>query len=107
MRYGILVLLLLLSLPLIAFNVSAQQVVSQDTVVLIKNIEMAGFVLGDKSQFVKIFKPYRNKYLTRADMDEILKKVQIIYEEQGYKELVSITYQVNKHRLEFTVLMTS
>ena len=60
MRYGILVLLLLLSLPLIAFNVSAQQVVSQDTVVLIKNTEMAGFVLGDKSQFVKIFKPYHS-----------------------------------------------
>jgi len=102
-----LILLFFISLPVWAQNVTAPKVVSQDKGVLIKNIEMAGFVLGNKDRFVKLFKPYRNKYLTTADMDAILQKVQAFYEEEGYQQLVSITYQVNKHRLVFTALMTS
>ena len=74
---------------------------------MIRNIDIDGFVLGDKSRFVKLFKPYRNKYLTTIDMDAILQKIQAIYEQDGYRLLVSITYQVSKHRLAFTVLMTS
>ena len=64
-------------------------------------------MLGDKSRFVKLFKPYRNKYLTGTDMDTILQKIQAIYEQEGYAQLVSISYQVTKHRLVFTVLMIS
>jgi hemolysin activation/secretion protein len=74
---------------------------------LIKSIDMEGFVLQDKDQFVKLFKPYRNKYLTTADMDGILQQIQVIYEKEGYQQLVTITYHVDKHRLLFTALMTS
>ena len=66
-----------------------------------------GFVLGDKDRFVNLFKPYRNKYLKTADMDDILQKIRIIYEREGYQQLVSITYKVVKHKLIFTALMTS
>ena len=74
---------------------------------LIHSITMEGFLLQDKNQFVKLFKPYRNKYLSKADMDMILQKIQDIYEQEGFQQLVSITYAVNKHRLIFTVSMTS
>ena len=107
MRYCVLILLLFIALPVFAQNAAAQQAVSQDKGTLIRNIVMEGFVLGDKDRFVKLFKPYRNKYLTKADMDAILLHVQIIYEREGYQQLVSITYQVIKHRLVFTALMTS
>lgn len=76
--------------------------------VLIRAIELDGFVLGDKARFEKLFKPYRNRYLTQSDMDEILHKVQAIYEREGYQQLVKITYQIiKKHRLVFTALMIS
>jgi len=107
MRYGVLILLLFISLPSSAQNIPAGQVVVKDKGVLVRDIKMEGFVLGDKDQFVKIFKPYRNKYLTTADMDAILQRIQRIYEEQGYQQLVTISYQVTKHRLVFTALMTS
>ncbi len=31
------------------------------------------------------------------------KEIKVIYEREGYQQLVSITYQVDKHRLVFTV----
>ena len=105
MRYGILVLLLLISLPVVTQNAVAAQDVPQG--ILIHDIAMEGFVLGDKEQFTKLFKPYRNKYVTAADMDKILQEIQIIYEQEGYQQLVSITYEVKKHRLVYTALMTS
>ena len=74
---------------------------------LIHSITMEGFLLQDKNQFVKLFKPYRNQYLSKVDMDMILQKIQDIYEQEGFQQLVSITYTVNKHRLIFTVAMTS
>jgi hemolysin activation/secretion protein len=107
MRYGVLILLFFMPLCVSAQNVTAQQVSVNDKGVLIKNITMEGFVLGDKERFVKMFKPYRNKYLTKTDMDALLLQLQIIYEKEGYQELVSISYQVVKHHLIFTVLMTS
>ena len=107
MRYCILVLLFLISLSLSAQNVLSKQVAVEHNGTLVRSITMEGFVLEDKNQFVKLFKPYRNKYLTTADMDAILQKIQVIYEKEGYQQLVSITYQVNKHRLIFTALMTS
>ena len=107
MRYCILILLLFIPWPISAQNVNAPQVLMKDKGVLIRNIEIGGFVLGDKNQFIKLFKPYRNKYLKTSDMDEILQEIQAIYERGGYKELVSISYQVIKRRLIFTVLMSS
>lgn len=103
MRYCILILLLFIPWPANAQNVTATQTVLEDKGVLIRNIEINGFVLGDKSQFIKLFKPYRNKHLTKADMDGILQQVQEIYEQGGYQSLVSIGYEIIKKRLVFTV----
>ena len=99
--------LLLVSLPLSAGRAAATQAYPQQNGVLIRSISIEGFVLQDKEQFTKLFKPYRNKHMTTADMDAILKEIQVIYEREGYQQLVSITYQVQKHRLVFTALMTS
>jgi len=107
MRYLALILLLLMPLPLSAQNAADPQASVPDTGTLIRSITMEGFELEDKNQFVKLFKHYRNKYLTKDDMDGILQKVQDIYEKEGYQQLVSISYQVIKHRLVFTALMTS
>jgi hemolysin activation/secretion protein len=107
MRYYVLVLLLLIPFCASAQNVAPLPTAASVQRTLVRNIEIEGFVLGDKNQFLKIFKPYRNKYLTTADMDAILQEIQIIYERDGYQQLVSITYHVDKHRLVFTVLMTS
>jgi hypothetical protein len=73
----------------------------------IHDVTIEGFVLGDKGQFRKMFRPYRNKNLTKDDMDALLQKIQNIYEREGYLQLVTITYQVKKHRLVYTVSMTS
>jgi len=105
MRCGFLALFLLFSLPLLAGNLQAQQTVVDDKPVLVRSIDIQGFVLGDKGRFIKLFRPFRGKHLTTADMDGILSQVQLIYEREGYQELVSISYQVTKHRLVFTVLM--
>ena len=106
MRYCVLILLVFMFIP-VSFQSAISKTVSQAKGTLIRNITMEGFVLQDKHQFIKLFKPYRNKYLTIPDMDNILQKIQAVYEEEGYKELVSITYHVIKHRLIFTALMTS
>ena len=102
-----LMFLLLVSFPLLCHQALAQDAVLQEKSVLITNISIEGFVLQDKDQFLKLFKPYRNKHLTTSQMDEILKKIQDIYEKEGYKELVSITYKVTKHRLVYTALMVN
>ena len=76
---------------------------SQDKGALISNIKIEGFVLEDKNQFVKLFKPYRNKHLLAVDMDTILQKIQEVYEQAGYQGLVSIEYHVKGKSLRFTV----
>ena len=103
MRYCILFLLLFISLPVSAQNVAAQQTASQAQGPLISNIVMKGFVLEDKNQFVRLFKPYRNKHLSTADIDEILQQLQEIYEQAGYQGLISIEPHVIKRNLTFTV----
>ena len=107
MRYGVLALLLFISFPVSVRNASASQAVSQVQGNLVRNIVIEGFVLQDKEQFIKLFKPFRNKHLTDVDMDGILSQIQVIYEREGYKQLVSITYKVVKHRLVYTVSMIS
>lgn len=106
MRVAVMVLFLFISMPVLSQMVLAQEVSdTADKPVLIKAIDIEGFVLGDKERFTKLFKPFRGKYLLKQDMDGILSQVQLIYEREGYQELVSITYQVIKRRLVFTVLM--
>ena len=70
---------------------------------LISSIKMEGFVLQNKNQFVELFKPYRNKHLSSADIDTILQQLQEIYEQAGYQGLVSIVYRVKRKSLVFTV----
>ncbi len=107
MRNYVLILMFLMSLPVFAENSAYAQTAPKEKGVLIREISMDGFVLGDKERFIKIFKPYRNKYLTTADMDDILQKIELIYEREGYQQLVTISYQVIKRRLVYTALMTS
>jgi hemolysin activation/secretion protein len=103
MRYCLLLLLLFISLPMSAQNVAAQQTASQAQTTLIQKITIEGFVLQDKNQFVNLFKPYRNKHLSTADIDEILQQLQEIYEQAGYQGLVSIDYHIRGRSLTFTV----
>ncbi len=102
MRYLILILLLFISLP-VPFQNAAAQEASQPQSTLIRKITIEGFVLGDKNQFTKLFKPYRNKHISQGDIDIILQAIQEIYEQGGYQGLVSIEYQVKNKNLTFTV----
>ena len=102
MRYSTLILLLLLLLPVSVQNARAQGS-AQIQNVLIQKIQMQGFVLDDSGQFVRLFKPYRNKHLSAADIDAILQQIQKIYEQAGYQGLVSIGYQIKRKSLTFTV----
>lgn len=71
---------------------------------LVRNIVIEGFVLEeDRSQFAKLFKPYRNKHLSAADIDTLLQQLQKIYEEAGYQGLISIEHHVKRKSLIFTV----
>ncbi len=103
MRYCILILLLFIPLPASAQNVPATQAVPQAQKTLIQKILIEGFVLEDKNQFVKLFKPYRSKHLSAADIDTILQKIQEIYGQAGYQGLVSIEYHVKRKSLTFSV----
>jgi len=105
MRYCILMVLLFLSVPVSAQNAPAGQIVPNDKGTLIRNIDIDGFVLQDKDQFLRLFKPYRNKHLTASDMDGILQQIKDIYEKEGYQQLVAITYHVEKRRLVYTASM--
>ena len=107
MRGILLIAVLLISFPVFFEKTYAGQAETIMQRSLVKSIVIKGFVLGDKDRFVKIFKPYRHKRLTVADMDAMLKQVQDIYEREGYKQLVSITYKVNKHLLVYTASMIS
>ena len=107
MRYLLLIFLFFTPVPVFAKNAAAPHAALKDKGVLIRDIKIEGFVLGDKGQFIKMFKPYRNKYLTAADLDKILEEIQIVYEREGYQQLVLITYKVIKHRVVFTASMTS
>ena len=112
LKTGLAMTLVCLFLFPVAVSFSAQSTASAQSVskaqsILISSIKMEGFVLQNKNQFVELFKPYRNKYLTTADMNEILQKIQDIYAMGGYQQLVSITYHVDKHLLVFTASMTS
>jgi Skp family chaperone for outer membrane proteins len=107
MFYWTFILLLLLSCGVSAQNVASSTAVVQADRILIHSITMDGFMLQDKNQFTKLFKPHINKYLSKTDMDMILQKVQDIYDQGGFQQLVSITYSVKKHHLTFMVAMTS
>ena len=103
MRYFILMVMFFISLPVSAQNVTAAQADTALQRILISDIRIEGFVLYDKNQFIKLFKPYRNTHLSAADMDTILQKIQRVYEQEGYQGLVSIGYHVIKKRLTYTV----
>ncbi|MBF0504568.1 MAG: hypothetical protein HQL14_05635 [Candidatus Omnitrophica bacterium] len=107
MFYCIFALFLIFSGPASAQNLVSPQSASLAQNTLIQSISIEGFLLQDKNRFFKLFKPYRNKNLSKVEMDAILQKVQDIYDQEGYQQLVSITYSVKKHRLVFMVSLTS
>jgi hypothetical protein len=104
MRYCLLLILLFISLPVSAQNAAVLQNTAQDKV-LVSNILIGGFVLEDKSQFVKLFKPYRIKHLSVLDVNTILEQLEEIYEQAGYQGLVSIDHRLAKRTLTFTVTL--
>ena len=79
--FPIVMLLFFISLPVSAQNVTASPSTSKAQGPLISSIKMEGFVLQNKNQFVELFKPYRNKHLSSADIDTILQQLQEIYEQ--------------------------
>lgn len=101
----------LLALVLMSFSVVIPQgpaAAQQRAGILIREVLIQGFVPDDtRPEIMKLFKPFRNKYLAASDMDGILGKLQAIYEREGYQQLVAINYQVINHRLVFTVSMIS
>jgi len=103
MRYCVLILLFFISSPILAQNVETSQVSIPNKGVLVNNIVIEGFVLQDKNQFVKLFKPYRNKHISSVDIDTILQQLQEMYEQAGYQGLVSMEYRIIKKRLVFTI----
>src|SRR5258708_4638104 len=103
MRYYILLLLFFIPLPASAQDTNAPQALAQGQRILIQKIEIEGFVLPDRNQFVKLFKPHRNKHLSAIDIDTILQQVGGLYEQAGYQGLVSIKYHIIKRNLIFTV----
>ncbi|MDE1920378.1 MAG: hypothetical protein KGJ09_03440 [Candidatus Omnitrophica bacterium] len=103
MRYCILLVLLLAASPVSAQNAAPVQTAMPVERTWIHNVLIKGFVLDNRGQFVKLFRPYRNKRLSSADMGDILQHLQEIYEEAGYQGLVSINYHVRKKYLIFTV----
>lgn len=107
MRLFFLVFMMFFSLQLSSSNL-AQAAVHHDGV-LIKVISVQGFQLGDKDQqqLIQLFKPFRDKWLTRDQLDDLLQKVEFIYDSEGYQGLVAVTYNVDHHRLIFSALMTS
>ena len=98
-----LVLLFLVSAPILSGRSFAADHDQQAQGQFVKSITIQGFVLDDKDQFVRIFKPYRNKYLTAVDIDTILQELQERYEQAGYQGLISIEYQIQRKRLTFSV----
>ena len=107
MRYFIFTLLFLAISPLLSQADAGPQAVSDEKPAMVKSIVLEGFKLEDKGQFVKLFKPYRNKFLTSFDISGLLEKIQAIYAEKGYQQLVTITWRLDRHRLIFTASMTS
>ena len=107
MFHWIFIALLFMSFPVSAQNVAPTQASPQVERTLIRSITLEGFQLENKDQFVTLFKLYRNKHLSKADMDMILQKVREIYEQEGFGQLVFVTYSVNKRRLIFTASLTS
>ena len=103
MRCFFLISLFLISLPAGVGNAAASQDLVQTQAPLVRKIEIKGFVLQDKGQFVKLFKPYRNKLLSADEINAMLQELAEIYEQAGYQGLVSIRYEVKNKVLTFTV----
>ena len=105
MCYCIIAMLLILSLPFSSIKVMAQQTAVVAGNPLVSNIRIEGFVLENKGQFVKLFRPYRNKHLAAADIDAIIQELQEIYEQAGYQGLISIEHHIVKRTLIFTIAL--
>ena len=86
MRYSVLILLFLYLFPFLAQNVRTAcytRSCLRIKGVLIRDIEMEGFVLGDKEPICQIFKPYRNKYLTKLIWTRSFKRSKLFMKEKG------------------------
>jgi len=103
MRYIMMMVLLVMSMPALAQSLPVAQTVSKGFSA--RNITIEGFVLGDKAQFVNLFKPYKNKYLSLSDIDTLQGQIEKIYEHAGYGGMVAIKNHFSKKSLTFTVAL--
>ncbi|MDE2222546.1 MAG: hypothetical protein KGK03_05685 [Candidatus Omnitrophica bacterium] len=104
MRFILLSFLLFTAVPVLAQEtMPAQAAAAPSQRVLIRSISIQGFVLDDRAQFTRLFRPYRNKRLSTGDVDAVLQQLSKIYEEAGYHGLVGIKYHISKRNLIFTV----
>lgn len=69
----------------------------------VKQIVLSGFILNDKKKLDVIVKPYQKKYLSRDQIDQILKELSSAYLEAGFAGLVSIHYELHKNKLLISI----
>lgn len=105
MSFFIIFFLVFMPLQSFAQTSLVSNTMTQGIDTLVRNVQIDGFVLQDKAQFVKLFKPYRNKRLSQKEIDIIQQSLEEIYELAGYQGLVSIDHRFKKNSLIFTVTL--
>ena len=81
--------------------------IDYDGRVLVRKIMITGFVPKDRKPFESAFKPYLNKRLFPSDIDALIAEVKYLYAQEGYQELVQISYTLNRHILKISVSFVS
>ena len=73
--------------------------------VLVKRVILTGFVLTDKKIFEQIIKENKNKRLSQEQIQTIVDNVRTIYLANGYTDLVTVSYKLDKNRLVINILL--
>ncbi|MBI5145194.1 MAG: hypothetical protein HZA27_03300 [Candidatus Omnitrophica bacterium] len=72
--------------------------------VFIKKITFSGATLISEDKIKEILLPFKNRWLTQAEIQAILDLIATRYKEEGYAErIASISYQINKNRLKIII----
>lgn len=71
--------------------------------VLVKKVDITGFLLHDKAAIKSIERKWRNIHLSRDDINQIVDEVMSLYIQEGYEKLVYITPQYKRRVLTLFV----
>ena len=77
----------------------SQQLAKDNNRILIRSIEIKGFVLNDRKPLDQIIKSRRNKRLSQEQIQKIIEEIKTVYLEAGYGSLVNITDTIKKNKL--------